>query len=118
MTSANLKAARSVKTAPVTALGLIGGWLSARESGIRPLGSVLLGTGLIWAARTWTARDGVSTAVGLSALYMAAFGASHPLAKRIGSWPAVLLATAVASGAAYAVSDRKTVGREQSSIRE
>lgn len=106
MTPASLKAARSVNTAPVTALGLIGGWLSARESGIRPLGTVLLGAGLAWAARTWASRDGLPTAMGLSALYVTAFGASHPLAKRIGSWPAVLLVTAAASGAAYVVSDR------------
>lgn len=57
MTSATLKPASAVNTAPVTTAGLIGGWLSARESGIRPLGTVLLGVGLAWAARTWIARD-------------------------------------------------------------
>ena len=44
-------------------------------------------------------------AAGLSALYVGAFGLSHPLAKRIGAWPSVLAVTAVASGTAYLVSD-------------
>jgi hypothetical protein len=38
--------------------------------------------------------------------YLAAFGASHPLAKKIGAWPSVGVVTAVASGAAYALADR------------
>lgn len=44
-------------------------------------------------------------AAALSALYLAAFGLSHPLAKRIGAWPSVLTVTAVASGAAHLASD-------------
>jgi hypothetical protein len=38
--------------------------------------------------------------------YLAAFGVSHPLAKRIGAWPSVCAVAAVASGAAYAGADR------------
>ena len=38
-----LKKAKDVKTAPLVATGLIGGWLTARETGIRPLGGVILG---------------------------------------------------------------------------
>ena len=38
-----LKKAKNVKTAPLVATGLIGGWLTARETGIRPLGGVILG---------------------------------------------------------------------------
>ena len=37
-----IRPAESVKTAPVVAAGLIGGWLTARETGIRPLGGVVL----------------------------------------------------------------------------
>ena len=44
---------------------------------------------------------------GLSALYIGAFGASHPLAKKIGAWPSVLTVTALTSGAAHLLSDRK-----------
>ncbi len=100
-----MKPAKDVNTAAVTAVGLIGGWLTARESGIRPLGGVLLGVAGAWAARTWYARHGWAAAAGLSALYVGAFGLSHPLAKRIGGWPSVLAVTAVASGTAYLVSD-------------
>ncbi|MFT4216493.1 MAG: hypothetical protein QM619_04815 [Micropruina sp.] len=100
-----MKPAKDVNTAAVTAVGLIGGWLTARESGIRPLGGVLLGIAGGWAARTWYVRHGLGTAAGLSALYLAAFGASHPLAKRIGAWPSVLAVTAVVTGTAHLVSD-------------
>ena len=37
-----LKPAREVNTAAVVVTGLIGGWLTARETGIRPLGGVIL----------------------------------------------------------------------------
>lgn len=94
-----------VNTATVTALGLVGGWLVARESGIRPLGGVLFGAAGAYAGRTWLHRHGVLPAAGLGALYLGAFGASHGLAKRIGAWPAVLSVAAAASGAAL-VSDR------------
>ena len=102
-----MKPAREVSTATVTAVGLIGGWLTARESGIRPLGGVLLGLAGAWAGRTWYARHGAAPTAGLVALYLAAFGGSHPLAKKIGAWPSVLVVTAVASGTAYLASDRE-----------
>jgi hypothetical protein len=38
--------------------------------------------------------------------YVAAFGGSHPLAKKIGAWPSVGVATVVAAGAAAAFADR------------
>jgi hypothetical protein len=38
--------------------------------------------------------------------YLVAFGASHPLAKKVGAWPAVFGVTTAAAGAAYAVADR------------
>lgn len=100
-----MKPAKDVNTAAVTAAGLIGGWLTARESGIRPLGGVLLGVAGAWAARTWYARHGLGAAAGLSALYLGAFGLSHPLAKRIGAWPSVLAVTALTAGTAHLASD-------------
>ncbi|WP_430787385.1 hypothetical protein [Actinoplanes sp. G11-F43] len=39
---------------------------------------------------------------------MGAFALSHPLAKRIGSWPSVLTVSALTAAAAYAASDRHT----------
>ena len=37
-----MKDAHEVSTAPLVALGLVGGFLTARETGIRPLGGVVL----------------------------------------------------------------------------
>lgn len=89
-----------MSTATVVAGGMLGGWLTARETGIRPLGGVVLAAAGLWAGRSWLAT------VGLSALYIGAFGASHPLAKKIGARPSVLTVAAVTSAAAYALADR------------
>ncbi|MDO5076624.1 hypothetical protein [Corynebacterium sp.] len=99
------KNASEVKTAPIVATGLIGGWLTARETGVRPLGGALLAAAGVWAARSWYAKGGVPLAAGLSTAYIAAFGLSHPLAKKIGAWPAVLAVTSGVAGAALALSD-------------
>ena len=50
--------AAQVPTAPLAGLGLIGGYLTARETGIRPLGGVVLGLAGLYAGRTWVARAG------------------------------------------------------------
>ncbi|HHU45382.1 MAG TPA: hypothetical protein GXZ46_07130 [Actinomycetales bacterium] len=100
-----LKKATDVQTAPVIATGLIGGWLTARETGIRPLGGVVLAAAGIYAARTWYARKGIPATAALLATYIGAFGASHPLAKKIGAWPSVLAVTAVSAGAAALADD-------------
>ena len=91
----------------VLATGLIGGWLTARETGIRPIGGAFLGAAGLYAGRSWLANGGPLVTAGLSALYIGAFGASHPLAKKIGAWPSVLTVTALTSGAAHLLSDRK-----------
>lgn len=95
-----LKKATDVQTAPLVATGLIGGWLTARETGIRPLGGVILAAAGAYAARTWYARKGAPATAALVGAYVGAFGLSHPLAKKIGAWPAVLSVTAAAAGAA------------------
>ena len=101
-----VKNAKDVQTAPLIALGLIGGWLTARETGLRPLGAVPLALAGVWSARTWLAKRGPWACAGLTVGYLGAFGASHPLAKKIGAWPSVLAVTAAAAGAAALVSDR------------
>lgn len=103
----NLKKAKDVNTAAVIATGLIGGWLTARETEIRPLGGVILAATGGYAARSWNAKVGAPTAAGLTAGYLGAFGLSHPLAKKIGAWPAVLAVTAASAGAAHFLSDAK-----------
>src|SRR5690625_145238 len=98
----SLKSAESVSTAPVVAAGLIGGWLTARETGIRPLGGVVLAAAGLYAGRTWLARRGTATTAVLGATYVLGFGLSHPLAKKSGGWPAVLTVRGAAGGAAGA----------------
>lgn len=101
-----LRAAQTVRTAPIVATGLIGGYLAARETGIRPLGGVLLGLAGGYAGRTWLAKKGPATTAALTAVYLGGFGLSHPLAKRIGAWPAVLAVAAAAAGASWVLVDR------------
>lgn len=96
----------SLPTAPLVAAGLIGGYGAARATGVRPLGGAVLAAAGVAAGREWMSRKGVVTTIGLSALYLGAFGGSHPLAKKLGAWPSVLTVTAVAAGVTYLVADR------------
>lgn len=96
----------SFPTAPVVAAGLIGGYGVARATGVRPLGGVVLAAAGVAAGREWLSRKGIPTTAALSALYLTAFGGSHPLAKKLGAWPSVLTVTAVAAGVTYVVADR------------
>lgn len=95
-----------VTTAPVVALGLAGGYVVARETGVRPLGGVVLGACGLYAGRTWLFKRGPLVAGLLGAAYLGAFGLSHPLAKKIGAWPSVGVVTAATAGLAYAAVDR------------
>ncbi|MFD7444602.1 hypothetical protein [Streptomyces sp. NPDC059909] len=83
----------------VAASGLIGGYGIARWTGKRPLGGVALAAAGAVAARQWQQEAGAKAAAGLGAAYVAAFAGSHPLAKKVGAWPAVF---AVAGGVALA----------------
>lgn len=99
-----------VPTAPVAAGSLLAGYLVARQTGVRPLGGGVLAAAGAWCARKWTRRAGPGRATALLGVYGAAFVASHPLAKRIGAWPAVLAAAAASGGAAWALADRHRGG--------
>ncbi|WP_127502349.1 hypothetical protein [Actinoplanes solisilvae] len=96
-----------VSTAAVTAGSLIAGWQVARRTGIRPLGGAILAAGGIVAGREWSRRTSPAVTGALVATYLGAFGASHPLAKRIGPWPSVLAVSAVTAAVSWAVSDRR-----------
>lgn len=85
--------------AAVAAGGLVGGYGVARWTGRRPLGGVVLAAAGALAAREWQRRSGGVAAAGLSAAYLAAFAGAHPLAKKMGAWPAVF---SVAGGMAVA----------------
>lgn len=101
-----LRTAESVSTAPLVVTGLIGGFVAARETGIRPLGGVLLGLAGAYAGRTWLAKKGPAITAVLSAVYVGGFGLSHPLAKKIGAWPAVFSVSAASALASWALADR------------
>ncbi|GAA1353684.1 hypothetical protein [Falsarthrobacter nasiphocae] len=103
----SLPAAKSVDTAPVVAFGLIGGFLSARVTKVRPIGGAVLAAAGLYAGRTWSAKAGAGTTAALAAVYLAGFGLSHPLAKKIGAWPSVLTVTAASATAAHFLSDTK-----------
>jgi hypothetical protein len=93
-------------TAPVAAAGLIGGFAAARYSGRRELGGVVLAGAGAWCARSWLRSSGPGVMGLLLGTYLAAFGASHPLAKKLGAWPSVLSVSAVSAASAYALADR------------
>ena len=96
-----------IPTAPVVAASLIGGYLVARETGVRPLGGAVLAAGGLVAGREWKRHAGPVAASVLGAVYLGSFGASHPLAKKIGPWPAVVSAAGASAVAAWVLSDRR-----------
>ncbi|MER8044286.1 hypothetical protein [Streptomyces sp. NPDC094032] len=87
----------------IAAAGLVGGYAVARWTKKRPLGGVVLAAAGGVAAKEWQRVGGAKVAGGLTAAYVAAFAGSHPLAKKIGAWPAVFSVAAGMAGAAYVV---------------
>jgi hypothetical protein len=100
----------AVPTAPIAGGSLIGGYLVARETGVRPLGGGVLAGGGAYLARRWRNEAGTGMAAALLATYLAGFGASHPLAKKIGAWPSVLAVSAVSAGASALLVDLRSRG--------
>ena len=93
-------------TAALVTAGLVGGFAAARYTHRRELGGGIFGLFGVLAARRALPRAGAVGTAALAGVYAAAMGGSHPLAKKIGAWPAVGVATAAAAGTAYAVADR------------
>lgn len=89
-------------TEAITSLGLIGGYAVARFTKKRALGGLVLTAAGALANKQWQQEVGVPAAAGLAVLYTGAFGGSHPLAKKIGAWPSVLVVTAAVAGASLA----------------
>ncbi|MEV0849488.1 hypothetical protein AB0J21_27055 [Streptomyces sp. NPDC049954] len=96
-----------IPTAPTAAAGLLGGYATARWTKNRTLGGAVLAAAGTITHLQWRHTHGPRTATALTATYLTAFGASHPLAKKLGAWPSVLAVTAVVAGAAWAGADRK-----------
>jgi hypothetical protein len=85
---------------------LIGGFAAARYSGNRALGGVLFATVGAACVREWARTSGPAAAGGLAALYAAAMGGSHPLAKKLGPWTSVLAVSATSTAASEALTRR------------
>ncbi|MDF2259950.1 hypothetical protein [Streptantibioticus ferralitis] len=90
----------------VAATGLIGGYGVARWTKKRPLGGAALAVAGAFAARDWNGKAGLKTAVTLTGLYAAAAAGSHPLAKKVGAWPAVFTAAGAVAAASWIAADR------------
>lgn len=97
-----------VPAAAVAAGGLVGGYGVARWTRKRPLGGVALAAAGAVAARQWHQDAGPKAAAGLSAAYVAAFAGSHPLAKKVGAWPAVFTVAAGVALASWTVTRRSS----------
>ncbi|MFI7398994.1 hypothetical protein ACIBW9_00605 [Streptomyces sp. NPDC049541] len=96
-----------VPSAVVAAGGLVGGYGVARWTKKRQLGGAVLAFAGAAAATQWRQQAGAKAAGALTAAYVAAFGASHPLAKKVGAWPAVFGVAGAVALASWAVADRR-----------
>lgn len=96
-----------VPAAAVAASGLIGGYGVARWTKKRQLGGVVLAAAGVTAAQQWKRQAGGKAAGALTAAYVAAFAGSHPLAKKVGAWPAVFGVAGAVALASWAVADRR-----------
>ncbi|OXS36370.1 hypothetical protein [Streptomyces sp. XY006] len=99
-----------VPSAVVAASGLVGGYGVARWTRQRPLGGVVLAVAGAAAARQWRQQTGGVSAGVLSAAYVAAFAGSHPLARKVGAWPAVFGVAGAVGLASWVVADRRRGG--------
>lgn len=96
----------SVPSAVLAASGLVGGYGVARWTRKRQLGGVVLAVAGATAAQQWRQQAGGKAAGALTVAYVAAFAGSHPLAKKVGAWPAVFGVASAVALASWAVADR------------
>ncbi|MCL2733205.1 MAG: hypothetical protein FWE15_24720 [Actinomycetia bacterium] len=95
-----------VSASTVAAGGLVGGYAIARWTRRRELGGVALAAAGAVAAREWRQQAGTGAAAALTGAYLAAFAGSHPLAKKVGAWPAVFTVAGAVAAASWAVAGR------------
>lgn len=100
--------AARIPTAPVVAAGLVGGYATARFTKKRQLGGAVLAAAGAAAATQWTRTSGGKVAGALTGAYVAAFAGSHPLAKKVGAWPAVFSVAGAMAAASYVLVDRRS----------
>ena len=97
MTDTRTRTLSRILAPALTTGGLLAGYGAARATGVRALGGVVLAAFGAGAFVVVHRAVGPARAGAVTATYLAAFGGSHPLAKRLGAWPSVL---AVAVGTA------------------
>jgi hypothetical protein len=101
-----------VRAVPLVAAGsLVLGFAVAQVTGVRSLGGLVLLAAASWCFLQWRRAAGWPVAVGLVLLYVAAFVASHVLARAVGAWPSVLTVAAVV-GLASLAATRRTLARD------
>lgn len=91
----------------VAVCGLTGGYATGRITKKRPLAAVVLALAGAGAFAIWKKDAGTARASILLTTYLSAFGASHPLSKKIGAWPAVNSVAAVVAGLSLIFGDSK-----------
>ncbi len=99
------RARPALPTWPVASGSLLLGFAVAQATGVRPLGGVVLALGATWCGLRWLRAVGGARTAGLVVVYVGMFVLSHVIAEAIGTWPAVLVAAAVAGLAALVVAD-------------
>jgi hypothetical protein len=97
---------RVFPSAPLVASGMVAGYAVVVATGSRALGGVVLAAFGLACIAIWLGRDGPALTLALTGVGLAAFALSHALGLVIGAWPAVVVAAALASSAAWRWSDR------------
>ena len=97
----------AVPTSIIAPAGLIGGFAAGNYLHRRDLAGVVAAGAAAWCARQWLRSAGPAGTAGLLTVYVGGLGGSHPLAKKIGAWPAVLAVSAASAVTSYAVADRR-----------
>jgi hypothetical protein len=109
MSTSTLTRARTrFPSALLVAVGLAAGFGVAQGTGIRALGGAVFALAGLGAGWLWVQRRGWAVALGLAALYVAAFVLAHVLALGVGlpAWLAVSLVTLAAAGVTFGMADR------------
>jgi len=96
---------RGLPSAPLVATGMLAGYGVVVATGSRALGGLVLAVFGITCIAIWLGRDGRAATLALTGVGLAAFALSHVLGLVIGAWPAVVIAAALASSAAWRWSD-------------
>jgi predicted membrane-bound spermidine synthase len=98
--TSSTEAARIVVPA-VAAGSLMVGFGVAQATGVRWIGGLILLAGGAYCAAVMLPRHGFIRTAIVAVVYVSAFVLSHPLGKVVGTWPAVVLVTAVTAAVAY-----------------